>query len=298
MGRTPSFAELFEREQPVIAMAHLPPLPGTPLYDEPAGVDGIVEAVRADLEILLGADVDAVMFCNEGDRPYALQAGPEGVAVLARVVTELAPRDRPFGVDFLWDAGAALAVAVATGASFIREVTTGVYESDMGLWNTDAAGLLRERRRLGAEHVRVLMNVTPELASPLGRRAVGEVARSRRRLEPRRRRSSSRGRCRAPSRLVDAVREAKEAVAGRRAGAAQHGREVDQRPRVPRGRGRGDRRQRPQGRRLHLEPGRSERESTVSWLRRAAERRWLPVNCHGCDTHPKRSVTVSCGFAH
>jgi membrane complex biogenesis BtpA family protein len=178
MGRTPPFLELFAREKPVIAMAHLPPLPGTPLYDEVSGVGGIVEAVRADLEILLAADVDAVMFCNEGDRPYALRAGPEGVAVLTRVVAELAPRDRPFGVDFLWDAGAALAVAVATGASFIREVVTGVYESDMGLWNTDAAGLLRERRRVGAEHVRVLMNVTPELASPIGRRSVGEVARS------------------------------------------------------------------------------------------------------------------------
>jgi membrane complex biogenesis BtpA family protein len=93
-------------------------------------------------------------------------------------VTELAPGDRPFGVDFLWDARAALAVAVATGASFIREVTTGVYESDMGLWNTDAAGLLRERRRLGADHIAVLMNVTPEFASPIGRRTVAQAARS------------------------------------------------------------------------------------------------------------------------
>jgi len=159
-------------------MAHLPALPGTPLYDERLGVSGIVDAVRADLEVLLPAGVDAVMFCNEGDRPYALRAGPEGIAVMTRVVVELAPDDRPFGVDFLWDAHAALAIAVATGASFVREVTTGVYESDMGLWNTDAVALLRERRRLGAEHVRVLCNVSPELASPLGRRSLGEVARS------------------------------------------------------------------------------------------------------------------------
>jgi membrane complex biogenesis BtpA family protein len=213
LAKPPPFADLFDREQPVIAMAHLPPLPGTPLYDEARGMAGIVDAVRADLEILLRAGVDGVMFCNEGDRPYALRAGPEGVAALARVVTELAPGDRPFGVDFLWDACAALAVAVATGASFIREVTTGVYESDMGLWNTDAAGLLRERRRLGADHVRVLMNVTPELASPLGRRGVAEVARSAvvssladavlvsgplQGVEP----------------SLDSVREAKEAVAG------------------------------------------------------------------------------------
>jgi uncharacterized protein len=176
-GRRP-FLELFEAEKPVIAMAHVPPLPGTPLYDAQTGADGLVDAVRADLEKLLAAGVDGVMFCNEGDRPYSLRAGFEGVAAMTRVVTELAPDDRPFGVDFLWDARAALAIAAACGASFIREVTTGVYESDMGLWNTDAAGLLRERRRLQADHVAVLMNVTPEFASPIGRRTVAQVARS------------------------------------------------------------------------------------------------------------------------
>jgi uncharacterized protein len=172
------FRKLFPEGKPLVAMAHLTPLPGTPMYDSDAGMAGVVDAVRADLAILLHSGFDAVMFCNEGDRPYSLNAGHEGVAALTRVVAELAPRDRPFGVDFLWDPRAALAVAAATGAGFIREVTTGVYESDMGMWNTDAAGLLRERRRLSAEDVAVFMNVTPEFASPLGRRTVGEMARS------------------------------------------------------------------------------------------------------------------------
>lgn len=173
------FEQMFGKDtKPVIAMAHLPPLPGTPLYDEKLGVPGLVETVARDLEILLEHDVDAVMFCNEGDRPYSLKADFEGISVMTRVVTELAPKDRPVGVDFLWDARAALAVAAATGASFIREVTTGVYESDMGLWNTDAAALLRYRRQLGAEDVAVFMNVTPEFASQIGSRSVSQVARS------------------------------------------------------------------------------------------------------------------------
>ncbi len=172
------FRELFAGRKPVIAMAHLPALPGSPLYDEQRGVEGVVASVRADVEILLAHEVDALMFCNEGDRPYSLRAGPEGIAALARVVTELAPGDRPFGVDFLWDPSAALAVAVACGASFIREVATGAYESDMGLWSNDPGRLLRERRRLGAEDIAVLMNVTPEFASTLGSRTVGQAARS------------------------------------------------------------------------------------------------------------------------
>jgi membrane complex biogenesis BtpA family protein len=164
--------EVFGVEKPVVAMAHLPPLPGTPLYDEVGGAAAIVESVRRDVEILTGAGFDAVLFCNEGDRPYQLKATFEGVAMMARVVAEIAPRDRPFGVDYLWDAEAALAVAAVSGASFIREVATGVYESDMGLWAPDAGKLLRYRRQLNAANVAVFMNITPEFASSVGTRDI------------------------------------------------------------------------------------------------------------------------------
>jgi membrane complex biogenesis BtpA family protein len=169
---------LFGVEKPVVAMAHLPPLPGTPLYDEAGGPSAIVESVRRDVEILSRTGFDAILFCNEGDRPYQLQATLEGVAMMARVVAEVAPHDRPFGVDYLWDAQAALAVAAVSGASFIREVVTGVYESDMGLWTPDAGRLLRYRRALNAGNVAVFMNITPEFASSVGTRDLATTARS------------------------------------------------------------------------------------------------------------------------
>jgi uncharacterized protein len=170
--------DLFGVEKPVVAMAHLPPMPGTPLYDEAGGPAAIVESVRRDIAILTQAGFDAILFCNEGDRPYQLKATLEGVATMARVVAEVAPRDRPFGVDYLWDAEAALAVAATSGASFIREVVTGVYESDMGLWAPDAGRLLRYRRQLNAGHVAVFMNITPEFASTIGTRDIATTARS------------------------------------------------------------------------------------------------------------------------
>ena len=165
-------------DKPLVAMAHVPALPGTPLYDETAGIQGLVDQVRSDVALLVDAGFDAVMFCNENDRPYELHAGPESAAVMARVVTECRPASIPFGVDFLWDSRIALAAAVATGASFIREVVTGVWESDMGLWTTDAAHTLRERRRLDAQDLAIFMNITPEFASPIGRRDAAETARS------------------------------------------------------------------------------------------------------------------------
>jgi membrane complex biogenesis BtpA family protein len=172
------FRTIFPTGKPLIAMAHLPALPGTPLYDASAGLGGAVSDVRRDVDILLEAGFDAVLFCNENDRPYQLKAGLESAAAMARVVTECKPRDVPFGVDFLWDARCALAVAAATGASFMREVATGVWESDMGLLAPDAAGLLRERRRLDAGDLAVFMNITPEFASGIGRRDPAEAAAS------------------------------------------------------------------------------------------------------------------------
>jgi membrane complex biogenesis BtpA family protein len=170
--------ELFKVEKPVIAMAHLPALPGTPRFDETKGMDGILEAVSRDLDTLLAGGVDGILFCNEDDRPYSFSAGLESVAVMTRVVSDLKPVQVPFGVDFLWDPIAATAIAKATGAAFMREVISGIYESDMGLWQPDAAALYRYRKEIDAEDVLIFANITPEFASPLGTRSVFERAQS------------------------------------------------------------------------------------------------------------------------
>ena len=170
--------QLFKHVQPIIAMAHIPALPGTPRYNEALGMDHLVEAVKPDIEILLEAGVDAILFCNENDRPYLLKAGIEQIAAMSYVVTTCAPESIPFGVDFMWDADAAIAIAHATGASFTRGVLTGTYESDMGLWSPSAGDTMRFKRQIGANDVRVFFNVVPEFGSPLGTRTVAERARS------------------------------------------------------------------------------------------------------------------------
>jgi uncharacterized protein len=170
--------KLFGIRKAVIAMAHFPALPGTPRYDPTLSIDQMIARMQKDVKALLDGGVDSIMFCNEDDRPYSFHADLEAVAVMTRVVTELRPSDRPFGVDFLWDARAPLAIAKATGAAFIREVVTGVYESDMGLWAPDAAALYRYRNQIGADDVKVFANITPEFASPLGNRSVAQRAKS------------------------------------------------------------------------------------------------------------------------
>lgn len=173
------FRQIFpDVEKPLIAMAHVPPLPGTPLFDHVEGVPGLISHVQRDVDHLLAGGFDAVLFCNEGDRPYQLRAGLEAAAVMTRVATECAPPDRPFGVDYLWDPECALAAAVGSGASFMREVVTGSWESDMGAWSPDAATLLRNRRNFGRDDLAIFANVTPEFASSTGTRTPAQIAAS------------------------------------------------------------------------------------------------------------------------
>jgi len=171
--------ELFDLEKVIIAMVHFPPLPGSPLYDDKMGIQGIEEWVRRDLESLQAGGVDAVMFCNEGDRPYVLEAPPATIAAMAYVIGRVKDRIRvPFGTDILWDPQAAIALAKVVGARFVREVFTGAYESDMGIWNPRCGEIWRYKRLIEAHHLKLFYNITAELAGPLSHRGLENAAKA------------------------------------------------------------------------------------------------------------------------
>lgn len=169
---------MFGVGKPVIAMLHLPGLPGRPRHDIGGGVGRAVEVVGHDLTVLQEAGVDGLLFCNEADLPYQLSVGPEIVAAMTSVIGQLRRDVRvPFGVNLLWDAKASLAVARATGARFVREVMTGVYESDLGMIQPAIGDIAGYRSAIGASDVLLLDNIQPEFASAVGRRSVADRAR-------------------------------------------------------------------------------------------------------------------------
>lgn len=173
------FSKVFGVKKPIIGMVHLGALPGTPLYDGKAGLDGLVEGARADLAALQAAGFDAVMFGNENDRPYEFDVDTASTATMAYVIGQLRGQITvPFGVNVLWDPMSSIALAAATGASFVREIFTGTYASDMGPWTPDAGRAMRYRDRLGAGDVAMLYNVSAEFADSLDRRPLADRARS------------------------------------------------------------------------------------------------------------------------
>jgi membrane complex biogenesis BtpA family protein len=163
----------------VIAMAHIGALPGTPLFRADGGMNRLIEEVARDVDNLQRGGVHAIMFGNENDRPYRFQAPPEGIAAMTAVVTALKPMLRvPFGVNYLWDPVGSVAIACATGASFAREIFTGVFASDMGFWQPNAADALTLRKNLGRPDLKLLFNINAEFASSLDARPIELRAKS------------------------------------------------------------------------------------------------------------------------
>ena len=163
--------------KPLIAMAHLPALPGTPLYDG-SGMTSIVEQVQRDVDALVEAGFDEIMFCNENDRPYELMAAPRAPPSLPASSASAGHGRSPTESTSCGTHASPSPPRRRPARHSCREVVTGVWESDMGLLRPDAARTLHERRRLGVDELAVLMNMTPEFASPIGSRSAAEVARS------------------------------------------------------------------------------------------------------------------------
>ncbi len=164
-----SFLDLFESKWPLIGVVHLLPLPGAPRWD--GDFTGVVKRALADAAAYRAAGFDGLIVENYGDAPFLPDAvGPETVASLALVAASVAGEaGLPVGVNVLRnDARAALAVAAAAGARFIRvNVHTGATATDQGILAGRAHETLRERARLRAD-VRILADVLVKHGRPLG----------------------------------------------------------------------------------------------------------------------------------
>jgi len=173
------FKQVFKTSKPVIAMVHLGALPGSPLYDPEGGIEALVAGAAKDLDALQSAGFDAVMFGNENDRPYEFNVDTASTATMAYVIGRLREEiTLPFGVNALWDPMSSIALAAATGASFVREIFTGTYASDMGPWTPDAGKAMRYRDRLQRADLAMLYNVSAEFACSLDQRSLPDRARS------------------------------------------------------------------------------------------------------------------------
>jgi membrane complex biogenesis BtpA family protein len=152
---------IFGVRRALIGVIHVGGLPGTPSHDR--GLPEIVETAVAEARLYMSAGFHGVVMENTHDRPYLKgSVGPEIVASLAVIGQEIRRAvPAPLGVQILAGANqAALAVALACGASFVRvEGFVFAHVADEGLIESSAGALLRYRRTIGAEGIRVFADI-------------------------------------------------------------------------------------------------------------------------------------------
>jgi membrane complex biogenesis BtpA family protein len=169
--RLNSMDELFGVQNPIIGMVHLWPLPGAPGYSG-YGMDTILDQARRDTGALLEGGVDGLIVENMWDLPYYVSTDVQmeavtAQAVAAREVVKMA--DVPVGVNVIHNGWRAeLAIAVAAGLDFVRVcILTGTRLWDTGdLDHGCAANLLRRRKELGAEHLKLFADVDKKHSLP------------------------------------------------------------------------------------------------------------------------------------
>ena len=148
-------------------MIHVGALPGTPAGRGPLAE--IVKWAAREAQIYQSAGIHGLMIENMHDTPYLKgSVGPEitaGMTAVARAVK--AETKLPIGIQILAGANReALAVALAAGLDFIRaEGFAFAHVADEGLIESCAADLLRYRKEIGAEKVRIWADVKKKHSS-------------------------------------------------------------------------------------------------------------------------------------
>ncbi len=165
--------QFFPTARPVIGVIHLLPLPGAPRFGGPMAP--IFDHALAELDALTSGGVDGVIVENFHDAPfYPTNVPAETIAAIAAIAREIVvASDVPVGVNVLRnDAGAAVAIATATGATFIRvNVHTSVMVSEQGLLVGASHETLRLRAALKSR-VAIFADVSVKHAAPLADRGL------------------------------------------------------------------------------------------------------------------------------
>ena len=148
--------EIFGQEKPVIGLLHLNAFPGEPLYKNGDSMEKTVEDARTDLKALQEGGVDGVLFSNEFSLPYQNPVDYVTACGMARVIGELMTEIRiPYGIDLESDPMAAMDLAAAVDAQFVRGTFTGAYSGVEGISEYDPAKILRRKKALGLETCRM-----------------------------------------------------------------------------------------------------------------------------------------------
>lgn len=165
--------DVFGKKKALIGLCHLKALPGDPMYDEKAGMEGVFEAALNDVLALQKGGIDGIQFTNEFSIPYQMNK-PADAAIIASmgvIIGRLKPYlTVPFGTNIIGDPMSTIGLCAAVGASWTRGSYHGTWATNEGLMNADCADIYRYRHNLHADHLKLVHYVVPESSRDVAQR--------------------------------------------------------------------------------------------------------------------------------
>jgi uncharacterized protein len=168
---------LFQNSTPIIACVHLQALPGAPNYQ--GKIADVYQRALDEAALFKEEGVDGLIVENFNDAPFYPHSLPaETIAAMAAISREIVQETGlPIGINALRnDAQAAMAIAVASEAHFIRvNVHLGAVVADQGIIQGNAHETLRLRAYLKSR-VLIAADVGVKHAAPLVERGLAAEA--------------------------------------------------------------------------------------------------------------------------
>lgn len=168
----------FRPDRTVLAMVQPNPLPGSYRH-RGESMTSIVEATLKEIHDVNECGFDGIILQNMNDMPVKQVAPPEAIAAMTRLATEIRTTYPSLLVGVLvnWDGVAALAVAEAAEAAFVRveHLYTGVEVTSAGLLEGQCVEICKLRKAMGSS-IPVYADVYEIHGVPLGAKPMGDAA--------------------------------------------------------------------------------------------------------------------------
>lgn len=168
----------FKPDCSILCMIQPYPLPGSYRHDS-MSIDEIVEHALLETDMVVQNGFDGIIIQNMNDMPVKQHAKPEVIAYMTRIGLAIRHKypDLLMGILVNWDGVAALAVADAVGADFVRveHLYTGAEVTSAGILEAQCVDICDLRKRTRSK-VPVYADIYEVHGVPLGEKPIEDAA--------------------------------------------------------------------------------------------------------------------------
>ena len=168
----------FKPDCTVFSMIQPEPFPGTFRHKD-MSIEEIVELSLKETDMVVENGFDGIIIQDMNGMPVKQFAKPETIAYMTRIGMEIRKKypDLLMGILVNWDGVAALSVADAIGADFVRveHLYTGAEVTSAGILEAQCIEICELRKRIGSK-IPIYADIYEVHGVPIGRKSYGDAS--------------------------------------------------------------------------------------------------------------------------